>query len=167
MTDFLDPGRTTYSDQMHRAWLATDEEHLYWFMESETDEIRAETAEPDSDFLGDDVMALLIADPDGEALRMIRVNPAGVLWHGIEVPHRDLSWDPNVEVYTRRSERGWQMAMVIPWEDLGWQRPPVSGTYLRVNLAAMRKIAPRRMAVWHFWGSPIDPEAHLADVLVP
>ena len=167
MTHFLEPGTSSYSDQVHRAWLAVDAERLYWFMESETDLIRAETTEPDSDFLGDDIMMLLIADPDAEIVRMIRVNAAGVLWHAIEVPQRDLSWNPELEVHTRRSERGWQMAMAIPWSTLGWHTPPASGTHLRLNVAAMRKIAPHRMAAWHFWDFPINPETDLAEVLVP
>jgi len=124
-------------------------------------DLRAETVEDDSRFLGDDTMTLLIQSQDADALYRIQVNPVGAAHHAQVMPAWDVGWSPEVVIRTQSEQRQWRMMMAIPWDAIGWQAAPRAGESMRFNIAADRSIAPRVMASWHYLTSPFDPETCL------
>lgn len=162
--DFLERGGQDFAPEEHTAWLAWDAEHLYWFMQCEgVGEIRAESTKADEPFLADDAMALVLEAPKQAARYVIQVNPGGVTRQARIHPDLAPGWDPALKVRTQRSDDRWRMVMAIPWREIGWPAP-TAGATVRLNLAAARSIAPRRVVTWRPWGR--DPAKGLAPVVL-
>lgn len=180
LTHFLVGGQRRFARENHRAWLVTDGRVLVWFMDCEAPGgVRAQTAPGDHDpgaadrgaafarhkrdvaFGGDDVAKLAIGPADG-AVYMIQVNANGAARYAQIVPEA-RSWTPRVVVRARRQEKRWQVIVGVPLRDLGVE----PGEGVRLNIGAVRSVAPTLFTSWRYWSSPLSPEATLVTAALP
>ena len=159
-------GQEEFSDEPTRAWFFHTPESLVWYAETTSaPPLRFETVVDDEHFLGDNVMALVIAGGAGAVYRLM-ANPIGTLHHARLRPEPDIEWNPGVTIETDRRDTHWRLLMAIPWTALGFSDRPSPGTTLQVNLLTAWAIAPRRGASWAYWSAPFVSGTSLAPVRI-
>ncbi len=164
---FLNRGSHSYAADTSTGWFSWNKEALTWYMETEihASQLRAETHTPDSAFLGDTLMTLLIQGGDNR-LYYLQSNANRVTWDAVVAPQFDINWTPKLQIASRHHEGRWQQIVRLDWRDLGWSKPPEAGTALQLNIGCARDIAPRIWHTWHYWATPFNPNESLAKIVL-
>lgn len=107
-------------------------------------ELRAETRIPDTPFLGDDVLGVMLSGPRPQLFRL-SVNPAGILSDTRILPKYDTAWQSQARVTVQQKKRHWQAILQIPWRAIGWEKMPKT---MWINAYNARSIAPRKINLY-------------------
>jgi hypothetical protein len=129
----INEGGEVDKDQFTRSWAVYDDEFIYVAfenMESDTDNLLTAVRMHDGGVWNDDENELFIEPGNAGAAPYfhIMINAANVT-EDAENGGMESGWEPDLESETRILKDRWILEVKIPFEDLGYDEPPVGETW--------------------------------------